>query len=56
MSHLRLRTLHVVREVGEVVVFEQNVLLVVEAYIARSWFKHEKNGSCLVFVQFSKYS
>lgn len=36
MSHLRLRTLHVVRVVEEVVVYEQDPLLVAEVYVART--------------------
>lgn len=36
MSHLRLQTLPVVREVGEVVVYERDVLLVMETYVASS--------------------
>lgn len=35
MSRLRLRTLLAVRAVGEVVVYEQNLLLL-EVYVARS--------------------
>lgn len=33
MSHLRLRTLHVVRVVEGVVVYEQNILLVAEVIV-----------------------
>ena len=34
MSHLRLRTLHVVRVVEGVVVYEQNEPLVLKVYVA----------------------
>lgn len=36
MSHLRLRTLHVVRAVGGVVVYDQNVWSVLEIFVAMS--------------------
>ena len=50
MSHLRLRTLRVVRAVGGVVVYDQNVRP--RALFSDVVFRPDRNGLCLMPMRF----